>query len=213
MNSETCPFCVELLTPLKSIWNNKKGNLPLNRIIFENEHWVVMPPLGSFVVGGLLVLTKEHYQSCAVCPKDVLVSLERILSRIQVVLKEVYNKDALLFEHGPSSCGTKGACCVDHAHINIFPVDFDIWSQLPDFPTKIAIKHSTDILQLSGQEYIWLFDSQYNYAYPVSGVPSQYIRSLITKNYGFPERWNWQDYLGLDEIQKTMSDLKGKWSC
>lgn len=206
-----CPFCVELDNPHNSIWNDRRENLPLNRIIFENEHWVVMPPLGSFCVGGLLVLSKVHYPSCAMCPPNVLESLESILKIVKRVLAETYKVNVLFFEHGPSKFGTKGACCVDHAHINVFPIDFDIWNDLPKFPVEEELKGCQDIKKFMDDEYIWLIDNNHNNVYPVSGVPSQYIRTIITKHLGYSERWNWQDYLGLKEIQQTIADLEGKW--
>lgn len=206
-----CPFCVEINNPDNSIWNSKRQDLPLNRIIYENEHWKVMPPLGSFMIGGLLILSKAHYRSCSVCPQEVLDTLDDVVNTVAVILQKTYNKNILFFEHGPSSSGSKGACCVDHAHLNVFPIQFDIWSALPAFTQTIPIHKSNDILAVRDTEYIWLFDSEKNYAYPASGAPSQYIRSLITKDYGFPERWNWQDYLGLDEIKETMDDLAGAW--
>lgn len=206
-----CPFCIELKDPRESIWNKKREDLPLNRILYENEYWLVIPPLGSFIVGGLLILSKEHFQSCSVCTVEMLDALDCLISEVNQTLHQQYNKNVIFFEHGPSSCGTKGACCVDHAHLNIFPIDFDIYRQLPDFHESILIKQSRDILKLQGREYIWLFDSRLNVAYPVEGVPSQYIRSLITQNCGFPERWNWQDYLGLEEIKQTMKDLQKYW--
>lgn len=209
-----CPFCIELKKPELSIWNNKRKILPLNRIIFENEHWVVMPPLGSFQKGGLLIVSKEHFRACSNCREDVLDSLNQIIIEVRCVLSRKYKKEVLFFEHGPSLCGSKGACCVDHAHLNVFPIDFDIWEELPDFPDEIKINQIFDIKRLRGldKEYIWLIDSTHNSAYPVSGVPSQYIRSVITRHYGYPDRWNWQEYLGLDEIKKTMEDLSHEWT-
>lgn len=209
---QSCPFCIELENPSLSIWNQKRGNLPLNRIIYENEHWVVVPPLGSFIIGGLLIISKEHYQSCSVCTSEMLDSLDKIVKKVNKVLsKKYYDKKIIFFEHGPATCGTKGSCCVDHAHINVFPINFDIWGKLPKFKDYLKIDSCLNISDIAGKEYLWIFDNNKNLAFPISGVPSQYIRTIITNNYNFPERWNWQDYLGINEIGQTISDLKDLW--
>ncbi|GHV81303.1 hypothetical protein AGMMS49944_30940 [Spirochaetia bacterium] len=206
-----CPFCVELTTPELSIWNQKRNDLPLNRILYKKDGLVIMPPLGSFIPGGLLLLTESHYRCCSILDKSIALSMDTLITQTAEILRKTYKKNILFFEHGPGTCGSKGACCVDHAHINIFPIDFDIWRCLPKFNITKQIHSITDLNDFSNIEYLWLFDNNNNYAFPISGIPSQFIRTIITKQMHFPIKWNWQDYLGLDEIQLTLSDLQGKW--
>jgi len=41
-------------------------------------------------------------------------------------------------------------------------------------------------------------------------VPSQYIRKIIACQVGKRERWNWREYLGLEELNTTLEKLRGK---
>jgi hypothetical protein len=170
-----------------------------------------MQPLGCFIQGGLLILKEKHFSCCSMIDAEMASSMDSLISRTHEILQKEYKKNILFFEHGPGSCGSKGACCVDHAHINIFPVDFDIWDFLPSFTRGRKIFSVFELHEFENEEYLWLFDNNKNFAFPVSGIPSQFIRTIIAKKMSFPHRWNWQDYLGLDEIKKTMEDLKGKW--
>lgn len=210
MNSN-CPFCTEFHNPEDSIWNTKRESLPLCRIIHENEDWVILPPLGSFVPCALLIISKEHYRSCACVPQEKLITLQNIISDVQRVLHTKSSNNILFFEHGPSCCGTKGACCVDHAHINVFPICFDIWHSLPENLQGESLTSINMLYKFSTIEYLWLFDSHQNMVFPTRGIPSQYIRTVIAKRMNVPERWNWNVYLGLEEIQKTMDILGDQW--
>jgi len=209
--NELCPFCIEFSNTELSIWNKKRDFLPLNRILFNHNGWNILPPLGSFMAGGLLIVSERHYRCCSVLDHETALSLDEIISRTVRVLENVYKTNILFFEHGTAACDSKGACCVDHAHINVFPVNFDIWEYLPAFKEKYKINSAVELSGYADCDYLWIFDLKSNFVFPVDGIPSQYIRTLITKNMNFPERWNWQDYLGLDEIQATMRDLDGKF--
>ena len=210
--TETCPFCAEFSNPELSIWNSKRGNLPVDRVLHNENGWKIFPPLGSFIEGGLLIVSEKHFRCCSALDKESALNLDAIILKTNSILKETYKTNILFFEHGSSACQSKGACCVDHAHINVFPINFNIWDYLPEFDSKYAIQSAVRLSEYINDEYLWIFDSQFNYIFPVNGVPSQFIRTIITKTMNIPARWNWQDYPGLEEIQKTISKLSGKWN-
>ena len=47
------------------------------------------------------------------------------------------------------------------------------------------------------------------FVYDAGIVPSQYVRRIITRELGMPERWHWREYLGLDELKRTFAALSG----
>ena len=47
------------------------------------------------------------------------------------------------------------------------------------------------------------------FVYDAGVVPSQYVRKIITAELGMPERWHWREYLGLDELKRTVAALAG----
>ena len=91
---------------------------------------MVMPPLGEFMEGGLLLLTREHILSLAHLPPSRFDHLERLLKAIQHVLVKHWGVTPLIFEHGPAPDDGKGVCCVDHAHLNIFPAPVSVHPHL-----------------------------------------------------------------------------------
>ncbi len=51
-----------------------------SRVIYEDEHFVVMPPLGEFIEGGLLLLSRAHILSFAHLPAEHFARFERLVS-------------------------------------------------------------------------------------------------------------------------------------
>jgi len=73
-----------------------------SRVLYEDEHFVVMPPLGEFMEGGLLLLSRKHLLSFAHLPAPLFEHLERLMQAIGRVLLRRYGVDPLFFEHGPA---------------------------------------------------------------------------------------------------------------
>ena len=111
----------------------------------------------------------------------------------------------------PRSAADKGTCCVDHAHLNVFPVVVDVYRHLQTLP-HTRIRHFRDLggLGRRGQPYLFLqTNAGQRFAYEVEVVPSQHIRKIITAELGMADRWHWREYLGLEELKRTMSVLSG----
>ncbi|HVV73718.1 MAG TPA: non-canonical purine NTP pyrophosphatase, partial [Verrucomicrobiae bacterium] len=116
-----CPFCLELEGDTPSVFTEMLGERLLSRIVYEDEDFVVMPPLGEFMAGGLLLMTRTHIPSFAQLPGHLFGKLERLIAAVCRELTARWGVSPLVFEHGPAAERTKGQCCVDHAHFNIFP--------------------------------------------------------------------------------------------
>ena len=211
--TSSCVFCDEIADHPRSVWNNLRGNLPANRTIHQSPLWLVMPPLGCFVPGGLLLLLRRHVRSCSEIDESEALELDSLMDQVARLGETLFGSPMIFFEHGPGCNGSKGACCVDHAHVNVFPANIDIWKHILHLENGVVITHARDIAAFRMGEYLWIRDgSGLGKAYAVEGVPSQYIRSLITKALGIPNRWHWRDYLGLSEIGETIDLYSANWS-
>ena len=202
-----CVFCKEFANPTHSLFYELSGGMA-SRLLKEMRHFRLMPPLGSFVEGGLLLTTKEHVLSMAYLSKEGYVELKTFVAEIVANVRRHYGCSPLIFEHAPLAEGEKGTCCVDHAHFNIFPATVDVHSLLKDFPHR-TIRNFEELESMRERGgYLFLQDNQeIGRIYETGIVPSQYIRRIIAAKLGFPERWHWRDYLGLAEIQKTLVTL------
>lgn len=205
-----CVFCEEISGSPQSVWHQLRGDLPSKRYLYEDDLWLVMPPLGCFCAGGLLFVTRRHVTSCAELTHDEAILLDDLIHIVNSKASAILGMNYVFFEHGPSHGKTKGACCVDHAHINAFPVSYSILGDIPDFQPKYATSSISELRQVKGREYLWISEGNSNgHLQIVDEVPSQYIRTIITQKMMCPERWHWLDYLGLEEIKSTMNLLGG----
>ncbi len=208
--SHDCPFCHELAEDGGSIFAGMMAGRLTSRIVYEDEHFIVMPPLGQFMVGGLLVLTRRHVLSLAHLSPELLIHLERLVGAIRRVLWERWGVSPLVFEHGPAPEWSKGVCCVDHAHLNIFPAAVPVHPSLAA-RMHLPIQSLTELERLRSAEFGYLFVQENDGArriYDGRDVPTQLVRRVITTQLGMPERWHWRDYPGREELLATYAALK-----
>jgi SAM-dependent methyltransferase len=126
---------------------------------------------------------------------------------------EHYGRRPLMFEHAPVTAGEKGTCCVDHAHLNVFPVAVDVHEHLRRFPhARIDEMRELAARKEWNRPYLFLQTNDgRRFVYDAGIVPSQYIRKIVTTELAMPERWHWREYLGLEELKRTVAALSG-WS-
>jgi len=180
----------------------------LDRTILENEDWIVYPTLGAYVIGYVLVVLKRHKICTASCEKTELMSLKVILSRIVQTFEDRHSTtNTFVFEHGALKESRQLACCINHAHIHIFPSNTDIYSavvnQIPS--------HNEEFPDLE-KCYEWIRKKQIG-SYLLFGnmtlsrycvvdtsidvYPSQYLRQL-TYRLLVPDQtrrgWDWRQY-------------------
>jgi len=188
------------------------GDCLPSRIVYEDEHFIVMPPLGEFMEGGLLVLTREHILSLAHLTPAQFDRLERLLSAIQKVLVKHWGVAPLVFEHGPAPDWGKGVCCVDHAHLNIFPAPVQVHPHLAE-RINFSFRPLAELAQLRRAEFGYLFvqeNDDTRRAYDGRDVPTQLVRRIIATQLGILDRWHWRDYLGREEMLTTYHALRGQ---
>lgn len=207
-----CPFCIELEGDGSSIFREMMGERLVSRIVYEDEDFVVLPPLGQFMKGGLLLLSRRHIPSFACLPAEKFEKLEKLLAAICRTLVQHWGVSPLVFEHGTASERSKGACCVDHAHLNIFPAPVRIHPHL-NTRMHLRIGALSELTRLRPAEFGYLFVQENDgtrHAYDGQYAPSQLVRRIITSQLGIPERWHWRDFPGYDELLATYSALKGQ---
>lgn len=207
-----CPFCVEWEGESQTVFNEYLQERLTSRIVYEDDHFVLVPPLGSFIEGGLLLLTREHIPSLAYLPPQLWPHLEQLLQSIQKALVARWGTSPLIFEHGSAMDRTKGHCCVDHAHLNIFPAKVPVHPHLAS-RMHLKIGPLSELIRLQAAEFGYLFVQENDgirYVYDAQDAPTQLVRRIISSQIGMPERWHWRDYPGCDELTATYHALKGQ---
>jgi diadenosine tetraphosphate (Ap4A) HIT family hydrolase len=209
-----CPFCAEFDGESQTVFRSMMGQRLDSRVVYEDDDFVVMPPLGEFIEGGLLLLSREHIPSFAHLQPRQFERLERLLTSIRDALVDLWRVPPLVFEHGPAFDRTKGVCCVDHAHFNIFPAALRLHPHLAQ-RMNCSLRALADLAKFQRAEFGYLFVQENNgdrRAYDGESVPTQLVRRIVTQSLGMPERWHWQDYPGYAELLATYNALKGRLS-
>jgi ATP adenylyltransferase len=207
-----CQFCAELAGDGNTFYSDAMGGRLPSRVLYEDEHFVVMPPLGEFMEGGLLLLSREHLLSFAHLPEPLFERLERLIEAIRRVLTSRYGVPPLFFEHGPAPEWSKGACCVDHAHLNVFPAAVVVQPHLAE-RMSFPLPSLAGLSRLQRSEFGYLFIQENDGSrrvYDGQLVPTQLVRRIVTSAIGCPERWHWRDFLGQDKLLATYNALKDR---
>lgn len=209
--SGSCVFCVELSGDPGSVFEQLSGGLPRDRVVHMSTSFVLLPPLGQFMEGGLLLLTRKHVKSMAYLDAVQILELEDLMSEVTTKLHGAYGSNPVFFEHGPGRGRGKSTCCVDHAHLNIFPTDVDLMPLLEQFPGhQIDSLDELTSLRDNNDDYIFVQHGDGTRTVHFSeDFPSQFIRREITRQLGYPERWHWRDYPGIAELRATYDRLQG----
>lgn len=210
----SCPFCTELAGDPNSVFEQLAGGSPRDRAVHLSTSFVLVPPLGQFMEGGLLFLTRRHVKSLAFLDAGEFAELEDLVSEVRATLRAAYCASPVFFEHGPGHGRGKSTCCVDHAHLNTFPADVDLRPFLQHFPGH-AVRSLSELAALRDRADDYIFVQHGDGARSLhfsEDFPSQMIRREITRQLGFPERWHWRDYPGVGELRATYDRLRGAFA-
>jgi XTP/dITP diphosphohydrolase len=210
--SGQCPFCIEIDDPSLSIFSEMMAGRLDSRVIYEDEHFLVVPALGQFTEGGLLLLSRAHIPSFAHLAPELYPALERLTQAVVRATKEKWGIEPLVFEHGPAPRKSKGGCCVDHAHFNIFPARARVEPRL-SARMRMPITGLAELERMRAAVFGYFFVQENDgsrHVFDGQDAPSQLVRRIITAEIGKPERWHWRDYPGYDELIATYRALKGR---
>jgi diadenosine tetraphosphate (Ap4A) HIT family hydrolase len=170
-----------------------------NKPLFETANFAVIPSLGSIVQGWLMLVPKAHVV-CAGELSDALANEMRCLTgEISALVSSSFG-EVCVFEHGPSTSRKSTGCGVDHAHLHIVPVDFDLAAAalrfMPNNSMWVAGDwHDCRNAYLQGLDYLYIEQ-------PIgcgriathAEFASQVFRKAIAQHTGIPEQFSWRDF-------------------
>lgn len=194
------------------------GNTPITAHPWDvevagNAQFAVIPSMGSLVPGWLLALPRAPKLNLSGLIEEHRSSLSKVIDQVEAKLEglpgEVY-----CFEHGSMYNGSLAGCGVDHAHLHIVPLEFDLiaaakihddveWSdldakndpltQLPKDGEYIVIWRRSDGAGLVGKP---------------QKPTSQWVRRVIANSLGASEEWNYRTHPQHQNVQSTLTALK-----
>jgi ATP adenylyltransferase len=212
--SNKCTFCSQFKLKKQNNLTSIIFGKNFNRILYEDDFFVVIPALGQIVEGYLIIVPKDHYDSISRIPKELYETFLCLKEKIFIAISKEYT-EPIFFEHGSFADSNLGGGCINHGHIHVVPANVDITDVLAT---------TFDLFTINGIEALWklkpnsaylYYENEHSDAYytPVYKLlPCQYFRRLIAQGIGKPHIWNWHYYIGKKELISTVNRLKGKIS-
>ena len=206
-----CGYCANFLNPEILLIQRD----PWDTVLYESDNFVVVPTLGAIVEGWLLIVTKQHILCMGALQHSVLEELQSVIDFVYTVLSSVYLPPTV-FEHGPCTAGENVGCGVDHAHLHVVPLQFDLLesakysSELHDLKWTQTPSGLHDIQDLYSQMKSYLYiksPSSASYVCPVSMIPCQSLRRIIAKESGLESRYDYRKHPFTKNVQATVSAL------
>jgi len=133
----------------RNIYPPKKVEL-FNRLIAHTKNFFVIAALGAFNPGYLMIITKELIPSLSLIEDSQLEELKWLISSLKKALKETYDKDVVLFEHGMCAC----VGGLDRAHLHIMTISKNIDDNfLKETINEVLVKRKAGIKSIDFNGY------------------------------------------------------------
>jgi diadenosine tetraphosphate (Ap4A) HIT family hydrolase len=194
------------------------------KILYESDNFFITPTIGPIGLEGYVLLcSKDHFLGVGGMPVKYRPELEEVLKHAKRVLSETYHSEVLVFEHGPRVGCYRGGGCLDHTHLHIVPLAFQLMEPVAlRFLRALAVKDYYKIERIGGfekltdifekQEASYLFvetNEQKRYTTEVNFVlPSQYLRQVIAQGIGQENKWSWKENPDYETVEKTIERLQ-----
>ena len=198
-----CRYCQGFLSP-----NAVEKDALWNRPILQSSNFVVIPTLGHFIPGWLLIVSRVHVPCVGALDLTVFDELCAVKTKCESLLAALYGQ-SISFEHGSCSYGPS-ATCVEHAHIHVVPTNEDLTEVLAQHFSGCRVHKFEELTVMFAQKRSYLM---YEDAHGVKTVfdtpivPSQYLRMLLASRVGRLEKYDWREYSGESELRDFMSRL------
>lgn len=191
------------------------GDVGINeRTLYRSEKFFVMPGVGQFTTGYVLIMPIEHIMSNAELNPVDLKEFEEVLEDMEYILKLTYGKEILVWENGSGNSGIgKAKDSIVHSHVHLAPskLNANVIEKLSGYPfTEITLEdlalykeHSYLLVRATDKEH-WYINND-----PKLYIPRQFVRQLLAEEYNIPgDMWNWRTFPFVDKLHQTVVDIQ-----
>lgn len=178
-------------------------------VLLQSEQFVAVPSKGSLVPGWVLVVPRRSVSSLAQLEKAERESLYLFVEQVSRHLQQSFGP-LTAFEHGASGYGSAYGCGVDHAHLHLAPLPFDLASAViansKSFfswrPVSGAFWNAVD----RERDYLALQSNNGNALVADQAPPvSQYFRRVIAHELGIGDRWDYRTHSFENNVFETIN--------
>lgn len=182
-------------------------------ILYESEHFSVVPSLGSLVEGWVLIIPKEETLNISLLEVTLQNELAQLIQEIESFQRSLFG-DTVIFEHGPANKCSKTGCGVDYAHLHMVPFKKNLIDGIRKFLglnyNWVEIEGISNISKYNKDCLDYLYyrsTDNRHYITFYKEFPSQIFRQVIAHFENIPDRYNWREYPENHNILKTMAEF------
>lgn len=166
-------------------------------IIYESKNFFLVPGLGAFYEGYVMLCPKRHVMSFAELDDEEYEEFLQVLDDIRYILKSVYGKEIFTFECGSGrNGGGKHATSIVHAHIHFCPTDMPVLKCVQKSGIHPGLICPNDLFNYGEYPYMLYIDQDDNWyiaSDPNSYYPRQHPRQVLADYMGLEKgQYNWR---------------------
>ncbi len=204
-NNRQCDFCDEFSGGHQNAFAAWYGCE--HRTVLETDNLKVVPSLGHFVKGYLLIVPKLHWCTLTDTPGVVISEVEEVKRAVIRELSPVYGP-YVFFEHGART-PESGGCGIYHAHLHALPLNVD--GPLPRLRQQFSALRIESLQELRirtlNRSYLYYEDcSAGSWVFFPESLPSQYMRRLIAETLGISQ-WDWRSSGRQEALLATRTEV------
>lgn len=182
--------------------------------IWESQDFYITPAPGTIAVGYLILAPKAHVPSFARLSLEQLVEVASIVDHVVKLGKQLGFEQYIAFEHGSVSFHSRGAACVDHAHLHLTPAP-----NFSEFREVLQGSFNESLLEGIADLADWPKDTPYvlltnnatMYCYAAPHAPSQLLRRVLASQWSIGSQWNWRLHPLKENFCETIRVMLGKF--
>lgn len=184
-------------------------------ILYESECFIVIPGLGAFFDGYVMIVPKRHIMSFAELNNNEFEEFLRVLNDMKFILESVYKKKTFIFECGSGrNGGGKHKTSIVHAHIHMASTDMPVLEEVQKsglHPAKIS---PNDLIHDYGLYPYMLYIDQSNNWYitsdPQTYFPRQHPRQVLADYMGLAKgEYNWRTHPYRERLDIIAEEIYG----
>lgn len=216
-HEDICTFCCEVAGGAYSnlFFDLSIGETRDDYILYETEHFVVIPCIGALTDWYVLIVSRRHVLSVGWLVDEERRDLRRVLARVRQELRTVSGRDTIVFEHGSYDFRDKGGACYDHAHVHVVAAERgakEFLRYIPDTMTMLRcndwVEYARSLVQEKRVSYLALESDQQEFIGIATGAPSQFFRRCLAKWLGVDAgEWDWLVYPQVERV-KSMARIR-----
>lgn len=178
----------------------------INTVLEETDHFFVIPALGDFVGGYVLIVSKRHLYNMSELGDEEKDEYLLLIQKYREMFYHIYGKYPIVFEHG-SLKEKASASSIVHAHTHVVNYQFQHEEDFIDQLNFQLIYHFQEIVSTDRSYIFYLsFNNNLYVTYDYQPI-SQLVRICIARDMGLVEEYNWTLYDYQENVLNTIKKI------